>query len=215
MSKELIDVFCPDCNMMVVSDVVLQGVGRFQSEAKNPLDEVDSIYHSDYYLVSLCKKCDHPFFIRKKLMGIPAEFEEVVEEELLYPVLKSTELVNLPNEINLAYEQATKCFSASLYEPCALMCRRALEIMCKLYSAKGHNFYDRLESLHKAGHIDARLLSWAHGIRALGNDAAHAITANVSKEDAKDCLDLTEALLIYIYSLGHRFEEFELRRQKN
>ncbi|QPL55161.1 DUF4145 domain-containing protein [Vibrio navarrensis] len=52
-------------------------------------------------------------------------------------------------------------------------------------------------------------------IRALGNDAAHAITANVSKEDAKDCLDLTEALLIYIYSLGHRFEEFELRRQKN
>lgn len=200
--------------MMVASDVILQGAGRINSEATCTIDEVDSPYNCSYFYVSLCNKCEHPFFVKQSLYGIPGEFESVVDDIVLFPSMKSQDLSNLPKEVEEAYEQAAKCFSASLYEPCALMCRKTLEVVCKNYTANGRSLYERLESLKKVGHIDSRLLSWSHEIRALGNDAAHAITANVTKADAKDCLDLTEAILIYIFTLGERFQQFKSRRQK-
>ena len=181
----------------------------------SPIDEIDTEYHGEIYYISLCTRCKQPFMLRKSLYGIPGEFGTITDETVLYPNESKLPIEHLPPLARSAYEQALKSFSASLYEPCVLMCRKSLEVVCKTLNAKGSNLYGRLESLKENGHIDERLLNWAHEIRAIGNEAAHDIESEIQKEDARDSLDLTEAILIYIFSLTSRFENFRERRNES
>ena len=215
MENEKIDIFCPQCNIFVETKVIAQGNAGFNSKALNPIDEVDFEYYGDIYLTSICNKCGHPFLIKRSLYGVPGEFETITDETIVYPVKLKSELNGLPENIKPAHEQALMSCNASLYEPCVLMCRKSLELVCKTFKAEGKTLYKRLEALKELGHIDNRLLSWAHEIRSIGNEAAHDLEYTIDKENAKDCLDLTEAILIYIFSLGERFENFKNRKTKN
>ena len=217
MSKndETIDVFCQECNIQVEAKIICSGSGGFSSDAINPIDEVDSEYHGDVYVVALCRRCNAPFLIKKSLYGIPAEFETVTDEIILYPNVSRLPAKGIPDPVYRAYEQALKCFSASSYEASALMCRRCLEALCKFNSAHGGTLHARLDSLSKSGLIDKRLAEWAHGIRAIGNEAAHDTDTELTKDDARDALDFTEALLLYIFALNARFSAFQKRRRKN
>lgn len=215
MSKTEFDVFCPTCNMLVAAKVVAEGNGGFRSDAVNPLDEVETEYHGEHYYISVCGRCSQPFMIRESLFGIPGEFETVTDEKVLYPTEPKLALGGVPNMIKSAYDQASRSFSASLFEPCALMCRKCLEATCKTLSAKGRDLNSRLQSLYDSGHIDRRLLDWAHEIRLIGNEAAHDTDTKVTKRDARDVLDFTEAILIYVFSLTARFQAFQARRAKS
>ena len=212
MSKTEFDVFCPVCNMLVAAKVVAEGNGGFRSDEVNPLDEIDTEYHGEHYYVCLYSRCSQPFLIRQSLYGIPAEFESVTDEKILYPSEKKLPLDDVPNTIKSAYDQAARSFSASLFEPCVLMCRKCLEATCKNLRAKGRDLNSKLQSLFDGGHIDSRLLNWAHEIRLIGNEAAHDPDTKVTKRDARDVLDFTEAILIYIFFLTSRFEAFRVRR---
>jgi hypothetical protein len=72
----------------------------------------------------------------------------------------------------------------------------------------------RLADLKDSGRIDARLLNWAHGVRLVGNEAAHDVETAVSAEDARGILEFTVALLMYIFTLDAKFRSFETRRSK-
>src|SRR6185503_8956226 len=166
----------------------------------------------EHYYICLCGRCSQPFLIRQSLYGVPGEFESITEEKILYPSEKKLPLDGVPNTIKSAYDQAARSFSASLFEPCVLMCRKCLEATCKNLGAKGRDLNSKLQSLFDSGHIDSRLLNWAHGIRLIGNEAAHDPDTKVTKRDARDVLDFTEAILIYIFSLTSRFDAFRTRR---
>jgi hypothetical protein len=215
VSKTEFDVFCPGCNILVAARVVAEGNGGFPSDAVSPLDEIGTEYHGEHYYVCLCGRCSQPFLIRQSLYGVPAEFESVTDEKILYPIEKKLPLDGVPNIIRTAYDQAARSFSASLFEPCVLMCRKCLEATCKTLGAQGRDLNTRLQSLYDGGHIDSRLLNWAREIRLVGNEAAHDIDITVKKCDARDVLDFTEAILIYIFSLTARFRAFQARRVKS
>jgi hypothetical protein len=212
MDESNFDVFCPQCNILVEAKVIAKGSGGFRSNAINPIDEVDAEYHGDHFFVCLCRRCSQPFLIRQSLYGIPGEFESITDESVLYPTESKLIQETLPKSVRTAYDQATRALNASLFEPCVLMCRKCLEVVCKTLGAQGQDLSKRLVSLLEAGHIDSRLLSWAHEIRLVGNEAAHEMEALMSKEDARDILDFTEAILIYIFSLTKRFDLFKARR---
>jgi len=213
VSKTEFDVFCPGCNILVAAKVAAEGSGGFRTDAISPLDGVETEYHGEHYYVCLCGRCNQPFLIRQSLYGIPAEFESVTEEVVLYPTDKNLALGSIPNAIQSAYDQATRSYSASLFEPCVLMCRKCLAATCENLGAKGRDLNSKLQSLFEGGHIDSRLLNWAHEIRLAGNEAAHDLDTNLTKRDARDVLDFTEAILIYIFSLTSRFEAFRTRRE--
>ncbi len=212
--KDSFDVFCPSCNIMVEAKVVAHGSGGYRSDAVSPLEEIDTEYHGEHYSVCTCARCNQPFLVRESYFGIPAEFESVTDTKVLYPSESKLPLEGLPETIQSAYDQAARSFTAALYEPCVLMCRKCLEATCGALGASGRNLDSKLTGLFEAGKIDARLLDWAHGIRLVGNEAAHDITTNVTKTDARDVLDFTEAILIYVFSLTTRFDAFKTRRQK-
>jgi hypothetical protein len=214
MSKTEFDVYCPDCNMLVAAKVVAEGNGGFRSDAISPLDEIDTEYHGELYYVCLCRRCSQPFLIRQSLFGVSAEFETVTDEQILYPNPKKLPIQGVPNAIRSAYDQAIRSFSL-LFEPCILMCRKCIEGICRKLGVNGRNLNAKIQSLFDAGHIDTRLLDWAHQIRLAGNEAAHDDDSKLTKRDARDVLDFTEAILIYVFSLTSRFEAFRARRARS
>lgn len=213
MPKDEFDVFCHECNMVIAAKVIAEGNGGFSSNASFPMDACYTEYHGDHYFVCLCRRCSSPFLIRQSLYGV-GEFESVTDEVILFPTEKKLPLDGVPVTIRSAHDQAVRSFSASLFEPSVLMCRKCLEATCKALNAKGRDLNARLKSLCDGGHIDSRLLNWAHEIRLLGNEAAHDPDIKVTKRDARDVLDFTESILIYVFSLTSRFEAFRSRRSK-
>lgn len=214
MADESFDVFCPTCVVQTEARVIASGSAGFQSNAANPLDEVDAEYHGDILYVALCSRCSSPFLIRRSLHGVPAEFETITSEEVLYPSSTRLPLEGVPPSVLRSYEQAVRCFASSSFDASALMCRRAIEALCKELGATTGTLQSKLENLHKSGAIDARLSEWAHGVRAVGNEAAHDVEVELTKDDARDALDFTEAILLYVFALSARFLEFKSRRKK-
>lgn len=209
------DLFCISCNMLVVASEIATGSAGMRSEAVNPLDEADAEYRGDTYTILVCPRCNSPFLIREVIWGIPAEFETVTDSEQLFPKLARTLPADTPEPVSRAWEQANRSFNATLYEPAALMCRRCLEAVCAAFDASGRNLAAKLDQLASSGVIDSRLSEWAHSVRAVGNEAAHDPNVSLSKEDARDALDFTEALLLYVFTLRRKFERFQERRNTN
>jgi hypothetical protein len=214
MDKEQRDVFCPSCNILISAPIIASGFGSYRSDAMSPLDELDAEYHGEHYFIALCPRCSGPFLGRASIWGVPGEFETVTDEKILFPCPTRERIEGLPDPVARAYEGAVKSYGATLYEPSALMCRRCLEAVCKHFSAQGRDLNKRLDALAVSGTIDSRLKDWAHGVRLLGNEAAHDVDASVSKEDARDVLDFTEAMLLFVFTLREKHERFLARRVK-
>ncbi|MBI2408232.1 MAG: DUF4145 domain-containing protein [Gemmatimonadetes bacterium] len=213
MARSSQDLFCTQCNLVVVAREIAVGHGDLRSDAINPLDEIDAEYRSEVYTVLICPRCASPFLVRESIWGIPAEFETVTDTTVLYPQLSRVVPADAPESVSRAWDQASKSFNAALYEPAAIMCRRCLEGVCVAFGATGRNLAAKLDSLASAGVIDTRLNEWAHSVRVVGNEAAHDVSVAIEKEDARDALDFTEALLLYVFTLRRKFERFQERRR--
>ncbi len=214
MQEETFDVYCATCNIFVEAKVIARGFGEYRSDAVNPLDEADAEYHGDQYSVAICRRCKGPFLVREARYGVPGEFETVTDEAVLYPVSAGPKVEGLPDSVARSVAQAHRSYATSSYDACAVMCRRALEALCKTLSANGRDLDRQLADLKANGHIDARLLDWAHGVRLVGNEAAHDVENAVTAEDARDILEFTEALLTYVFTLDAKFRSFEARRKE-
>lgn len=212
MAGETFDAFCPTCNMQVTTRVIASGYGGSSLSAFNSIDEEDVEYHGDCFFVALCTRCSSPFLVKQLRYTIAGDFESITKETILFPVESRLPLDGIPEPIKRAYEQALRSYAASLYEPSSLICRRCLEALAKSLGAQRGNLQEKLDSLKASGHIDSRLVKWAHCIRILGNEAAHDTDMMVTKEDEKDALEFTEALLLYVFLLNKRFEAFQSRR---
>ncbi|MBM3299456.1 MAG: DUF4145 domain-containing protein, partial [Deltaproteobacteria bacterium] len=200
-------------NILVEAKVIALGFSEYRSNTVSFFDEGDAEYHGDHYSVALCRRCSGPFLVRETLYGGPGEFETVTDEVVLYPVTPGPKLEGLPDSIARSVAQAHRSYSTSSYDACAVMCRRALEALCKTLSAKGRDLARRLADLKESGRIDSRLMDWAQGVRLVGNEAAHDVETAVTAEDARDILEFTEALLMYVFTLDTKFRAFEARRK--
>jgi hypothetical protein len=101
-----------------------------------------------------------------------------------------------------------------IYEPSVIMCRKCVEIICSTLGVHDGSLSRRLRELKVSERIEQRLYERAEQLRMVGNDAAHDVDIELSKEDARDSLDFTEAILLYAFTLDRKFEEFRARRQQ-
>jgi hypothetical protein len=86
-----------------------------------------------------------------------------------------------------------------------------VEDVSKEHGATGRDLKAKIEALKNHGVIDQTLLDWATELRLLGNEAAHG-DGEISRQDAKDALEFTEAMLSYIYTYRQSFDFFKRRR---
>jgi hypothetical protein len=211
---ETLDLFCPRCNILIAARIITETHGPVPHEIVHALDPSDSLYAGALYQLAICGRCNGVFLIESTYYEIPEEYSKETRRRILYPVERHRFPDNLPKHVARVYEEAVKAFTAGLYEPCVIMCRKCLEAVCRDYGATDGSLKTRLMELEKSGDIDSKLFSWANELRLVGNDAAHDLDIIISKADARDALEFVEAILLYVFSLNRRFGAFQERRKR-
>ncbi|MFY1625472.1 DUF4145 domain-containing protein [Micromonospora sp. WMMD735] len=117
----------------------------------------------------------------------------------------------IPQDLRDTHLEARKCFHATAYSATAAMVRKTIEMMCGDQGLSRGRLVDRLQKLSERGIVDARMVEWMQSLRSLGNNAVHA-GGSVAKADARDALDLAEAILDYVYVFAKKFKDFEARQ---
>jgi len=176
-----------------------------------PGDEDNPFEKRTYFLE--CPACGNP------MVGVQ---EEEFASEHLEAVWSSPERVwpspdkplhwNLPTIVRNALEEAHKCYKAKAYRACAVMCGTALEGICVEFTKKKY-LAEGLKALLEKKIIDSRIFEWGEALRQHRNLGAHATEHDISRRDATDLLDFTNAICDYIYDLAVKFENFK-KRQK-
>lgn len=197
-------VDCPRCEARVRAEA------RGEYEVKSGGFEEGPVMRERVALLS-CPSCNQPFVATRT-------DEEVGHEEWAGGVWTGAfpgatfDLRGVPEAIGRGHREALMCFRANAYTATAVMCRRTLEAICKNKLTTKRNLAANLKELQENAVIDARLYEWADALRIVGNDAAHNVEEFMSKEDAKDGLDFTRAIIEYVYTFTDAFEKFKARR---
>lgn len=177
--------------------------------------EIDTC-HTEYTL-RFCPKCKSPFLLASEYVNHHEAGEYKQGQKLLYPHA-STNLLTLeaiPDPIAKIYSKAKECFEKSLYEPSAIMTRKCLEAICRDFGATGKSLAEKITSIRAKNRIDDRLQLWATELRLIGNDAAHDLEIEISRQDAEDSLAFLNALLLYVYTLDAKYNIFIARRKRD
>lgn len=209
---EELDVFCRTCNRIVMARVRAVAHGEPTIEVFNSIDPNEHILSRVAYKLAFCIRCESVFLIRAIKVEDLGEFTTPEDHEVLYPRERDVLPEHVPTTVRRTFESALSCFRVGAYEPCAIMCRKSLEALCRELGESGGTLAKRLSRLSDSGRIDQRLASWSNELRLIGNDAAHDIDLELSQEDAQDGLDFVEAILQNLFVLKHKFQEFSARR---
>lgn len=159
------------------------------------------------YRLLQCPQCDLPILVED-----PIDFDDV-EPGILYPAREKVSAA-IPRPIASALNEAMNCFRASAHTASVIMCRKALEGMCRERGISVAPLARSLDEMKKKGIIDAQLEEWASLLRVSGNDAAHDMEVTFEARDARDILDFTVALGEYLFTFKQKFDEFVQRRSK-
>jgi hypothetical protein len=213
MPDETINSFCRYCNSIVSAEVRATASGEPTEDLSEHLDPGEDGFRRVLYKLAFCRKCEAVFLYRS-CRTEPSEFPF---EENLYPRASDPLATDVPPLIRKPYESAVSCFGMANYEPCVIMCGKALEAVCVLLGESEDNgtLAKRLRRLRDSGKIEAKLYDWANELRMVRNDAAHDLSVVVSKDDARDCLEFVEAISVYVFVLDRRFQEFTMRRGRS
>jgi hypothetical protein len=119
----------------------------------------------------------------------------------------------IPEGVRKNIEEAQKCLRAGAYNACAVMCGRALESVAHAFGTKKKVLVGGLQDLRDAGVIDRRLYEWGDALRNERNIAAHASSTDITKTDATDLIEFTNAICEYVFVLTARFDKFMERKK--
>ncbi len=159
------------------------------------------------YTLVRCPRCSDPILLAQ-LIEVHGEWDEPSQ---IFPSQQKISPA-VPKEIGLTFAEALACLKAKAYTACAIMCRKTVEGISSAHGVHERTLLDSLKRLKDTGVIEHRLFDWADALRIVGNEAAHDVHVSVSRHDAKDLVDFTNALLEYIFTFREKFEKFKQRR---
>lgn len=160
------------------------------------------------YRLLKCPKCERPLLTMQQSI----ENEKLNDPTPIYPPSGKQVNPSLPKPLKSSYQEALQCFKARAFTASAIMCRKTVEGICDEHGIEPGRLKNRLEKMKENGIIENRLFEWAEVLRDSGNKAAHEINITISRQDASDIIDFTDALLEYVFTLNDKFNEFQARR---
>lgn len=170
--------------------------------------------HGTQIVFTKCPAC------RKAMVGVRDAYQESIDTwdfsrlRRLWPMPDRIYHHSIPGPVRDSLEEAEKCFRATAYSACAVMCGRALEAICAQETgaktlAKG------LQALKDKGVIDQKIFGWGESLRQERNIGAHATGVKLSKDDAQDILDFAIAICDYVYVLMHKHARYTERKRSD
>lgn len=200
-------IFCPECDKHV------------PAVPRGHYDIWPKQYEGSRNVLLSCPTCWRPFVVRHESDYVQDDEGQWVDEwqpaKVVFPTDAYSPDPSVPENIAQSYLEARRVFQiAGAYTSAAIMCRRTLEGICTQAGAGGRNLAQKLDDLKTRNVIDPRIHDWAnHVLRTLGNDAAHDVDASVTREDARDALEFTKAIIEYLYVFELAFRRFVARRE--
>jgi hypothetical protein len=200
-SPETFAATCPSCDQAVI--MVVKG----QWEVHDPEHGPPTRWSAGH-----CPRCEAPVLYGQEYMQVSAQEWDWDSPWQVHPPRDRRMSTAVPKALRLDHEEARLCFRAKCYTASAIMARRIVQGICIEQGYDKRNLFDSLKAMRDAGVIDDRLYEWADAARDVGNQGAHEYGAQVSREDASEVLNFTEALLDYLYVFQARYAEFKERR---
>jgi hypothetical protein len=130
-------------------------------------------------------------------------FDDIFDRESTHPKYEaSTAPDDTPENIATRFIQGDENLRQRMFEPAAIMFRKALELSAKsLLDMKGNqNLREMIGKLTAERNVIDSMKDWATRIKAFGNDAAHEEDP-ITEDEAQAARDFAEAFLIYCYKL--------------
>jgi len=201
-----IEIYCPWCH----KHVALVWIALRRSTSINYATEeiIEPIFYTTEkgnWSIGMCPSCGNCVLIKlkdKKLNVFPYPLPSLTDERI-------------PEKIRKDIDEAKICLSVNAFRACAGMCRRALQQACIL---KGISSKKRLEEqideLAEKRIITDDLRELAHNVRWVGNDALHPENPEVTEEDAKEILNLTEQFMEVIFVAPKKVKEIKEKHGK-
>ena len=200
--KEHIATYCVSCNVRVEAELC----GQYSTENK-----YDNLYVEKFMLLK-CNNCQQPILTKSELVYEIDGFDWGTPLRI-FPVSQFHINEALPEKLKNALTESINCYEASLFTPTVIMCRRTMDGLCRLMGIKKGVFLGTaLKQLKKEEKINDQLYEWASLLKNMGNDAAHDFDVTFTKQDAKDILDFTIAILDFTYSFKQKFNDFSERQ---
>jgi hypothetical protein len=199
--------------MIVQCDNCLASVQAEEIGSYNILNEYDPMDGSRCILCK-CVECLSPILIEQTLVWNSFETEWGGWKKI-YPSNENHINPVIPEPLQKALTECTRCLRSGAYTATVIMCRRTLEGFCQVKGVKERSLDKAIKKLKEEGLINEQLFEWANQLRLSGNEAVHNIDANFPSADAQDILDFTIAILDFTYSFKDKFEKFKARRAKN
>ena len=146
--------------------------------------------------VYICPNCNGPNFIDLKNIWHPgSSFGHSVQ--------------NVPNELNMLYEESRVCHKELCFTASVLLCRKILMHIAVEQGAKTNlKFIEYVDYLSDKGYIPPNGKKWVDHIRKKGNEATHEIKI-MNEQDSKDLISFTEMMLKFLYEFPSMIVENE------
>jgi hypothetical protein len=161
------------------------------------------------FFLASCPDCWDPILVRQD--SLDQEDCAPYDPCVLYPSGRRLD-ASVTKVIATSFDEASRCFEASLFTAAVIMCRRTLEAICIENGASTGSLKSKLKHLSDNAIIEKRMFDWAEALRFAGNDAAHDVAVVFSQDDARDLIDFTRALAEYIFTFAAAFQKFQARR---
>lgn len=162
----------------------------------------------DRYLIIECKGCETLSFLNiygdtEMTQHNDEGYQDYYDDEFIYPypLEKSFEIENLsylPEKIRIIYSETINALKANSYILTAGGLRAIIEALCNHLKIRKDNLEERINLLHKKGHLTVSESKRLHSIRFLGNDALHEIS-KPKKEHLYILLDIINHLLVNLF----------------
>lgn len=194
---------CPYCESKV------DGIHRGEHESYDPTDDPFPFKA----ILLQCPVCNNALLGGSDLIQLNWDKHVWSDVARLWPQQDNHIDPNIPAIARNSLVEARLCYRARAYSASAVMSGRTLEAVCKHQKTSSSTLAGGLKELKSQGVIDERLYQWSDELRKHRNIGAHASVERISKEDAKDLLDFSEAICEYIYVLSERFNRFMERKK--
>lgn len=195
-------VECHECKSKVDANVI--GASDHNHPERDPPHRISLVE---------CPVCHSSLLCIQERFQTGRDTWELDDAARLWPEPDNHLSRSIPVEVRASLEEARKCYKASAFCSCAVMCGRAIEVICVQYSEE-KTLYEGLKKLKEEGIIDGRLLEWSDSLRHERNLGAHASGSETTRDDARDLLDFATAICEYVYVLSKKYDEYQERKRK-
>jgi Domain of unknown function (DUF4145) len=196
------DLTCPKCRHLVRALIEAGPVYKFSDSTEQYA-----------FLICRCPRtyCDLIFVKYDRL-------NSRVTHVFPYPRISASDYhESIPEPIRESFAEAQRCYFSDANKGVVAMCRRTMQGLAEDKGATGGNLKGEIDDLLSKGLITKSLHDAAHEIRYFGNFGAHPRDDgldNISNEDVRQILQLTEDFLVDINIRPYQTAELTKKRKE-